>query len=132
MLNFVYYYPEHLQIELAKNFGDDDDTVIDKLRENMHDLISHRLDHPGKPPSEELPEKPFGLVEFKDEDLDDLPQEKKPKEWTVQKEAGLRTGKIRRGKYFLQKPKLFPNALENFKNFSQRLNFKISNFSVIF
>ena len=94
MLHFVYYYPEHLQIELAKNFGDDDDTVIDKLRENMHDLISHRLDHPGKPPSEELPEKPFGLVEFKDEDLDDLPQEKKPKEWTVQKEAGLRTGKI--------------------------------------
>ena len=40
----------------------------------------------------------FSGMEFefiKDDDYefeDEIPQEKKPKEWTVQKEAGLRTG----------------------------------------
>ena len=107
---------------LAQDFGYEDDKVIDTLREKMHDLISHRMDHPGKTPPEEEPTKPFGMqflgqknlvklknkihlkklflsgMEFefiKDDDYeseDEIPQEKKPKEWTVQKEAGLRTG----------------------------------------
>ena len=81
---------------LAQDFGYEDDKVIDTLREKMHDLISHRMDHPGKTPAEEEPTKPFGM-EFeyiKDDDYEseEIPQEKKPKEWTVQKEAGLRTG----------------------------------------
>ena len=89
---------EYLQIKLAESFGEDDDNVIEKLRENMHELISNKMIYPGKPPQEELPEKPFGMVDdlIKHDLLDDdeelLPQEKKPKEWTVHKEAGLRSG----------------------------------------
>ena len=85
---------EYLQIHLAKDFGYEDDAVIERLRENMHDLRSNRLDHPGRTPPEELPEKPFGLVDFPETtELDvDIPQDKKPKEWTIEKEAGLRTG----------------------------------------
>ena len=83
---------EHLQIHVAKDFGYDDDTVIERLRENMHDLKSHRLDHPGKPPPEELPEKPFGLVQFPEVVVELIPEDIKPKEWTVEKEAGLRKG----------------------------------------
>ena len=40
---------------------------------------------------------------IKDDDYefeDEIPQEKKPKEWTVQKEAGLRTGIHYRDTYF--------------------------------
>lgn len=78
---------EYLQILVAKDFGYDDDSVIERLRENMHDLRSHRLDHPGRPSEEELPKKPFGLF--------DLPEVnepvKKPTEWTIEREAGLRT-----------------------------------------
>ena len=53
----------------------------------MHDLRSNRLDHPGRAPEEELPKKPYGLVHYPeiDEPI------KKPKEWTIEKEAGLRT-----------------------------------------
>ena len=89
---------EYLQMRLAESFGEEDDNVIEKLREHMHDLISKNMIYPGKPPQEELPEKPFGMVDdlIKHDLLDDdeelLPQEKKPKEWTVQKEAGLRSG----------------------------------------
>ena len=68
---------------------------MDKLRENMHDMRSHRLDHPGRAPPEELPEKPFGLVDYPEyNDSDVLPDEQKPKEWTVAKEAGLRIGNL--------------------------------------
>jgi len=78
---------EYLQILVAKDFGFDDDSVIERLRENMHDLRSHRLDHPGRPSEDELPKKPFGLF--------DLPEVnepvKKPTEWTIEREAGLRT-----------------------------------------
>ena len=56
----------------------------------MHDLRSHRLDHPGRPSEDELPKKPFGLF--------DLPEVnepvKKPTEWTIEREAGLRTSKL--------------------------------------
>ncbi len=83
---------EYLQITLPSEFGLDDDSVIEKLRENMHDLRSQRLDHPGKAPPGELPEKPFGLLNEIDMS-EDIDEEKKPKEWTAAKEAGLRTGK---------------------------------------
>ena len=81
--------------QVAKDFGFDDDSVIERLRENMHDLRSHRLDHPGRPSEDELPKKPFGLF--------DLPEVnepvKKPTEWTIEREAGLRTSKF----YFFSK-----------------------------
>ena len=100
---------EHLQINLAVDFGMDDDIAIERLRENMHDMRSHRLDHPGRAPSEELPEKPFGLVDFADDadhEHDDpdmiLPDESKPKEWTVAKEAGLRIGFTEKEREFSQ------------------------------
>ena len=84
-----------MQIAVSKDFGQDDDSVIEKLRDNMHDLKSHRLDHPGKSPAEELPEKPFGLVNFPEtEVVEYLPEDKNPKEWTIEKEAGLRKGEI--------------------------------------
>ena len=84
---------EYLQIYLAVDFGMEDDAAVDKLRENMHDMRSHRLDHPGRAPPEELPEKPFGFEDYPEyNDSDILPDEQKPKEWTVAKEAGLRIG----------------------------------------
>lgn len=85
---------EYLQIVIAQGFGYDDDTVIGKLRENMHDLRSNRLDHPGKPPPEELPERPFGLLIDYPEYVTEIPKHQKPKEWTEEKEAGLRKGKM--------------------------------------
>ena len=53
---------EHLQLNLGKDFGYDDDLVIEKLRDVMHELRSSRLDYAGRPPAEELPQIPFGLV----------------------------------------------------------------------
>ena len=38
---------EHLQINLGKNFGYEDDNVIEKLRDVMHELRSSRLDYAG-------------------------------------------------------------------------------------
>ena len=38
---------EHLQINLGKNFGYEDDIVIEKLRDVMHELRSSRLDYAG-------------------------------------------------------------------------------------
>eukprot|EP00095_Tigriopus_kingsejongensis_P001945 maker-scaffold1386_size43912-snap-gene-0.6 protein:Tk01945 transcript:maker-scaffold1386_size43912-snap-gene-0.6-mRNA-1 annotation:"conserved hypothetical protein" len=53
---------EFLQINLEKDFGYEDDVVVDKLREVISELSSNRLDSPGRPPSIELPQKPFGLL----------------------------------------------------------------------
>ena len=53
---------EHLQINLGKDFGYEDDIVIEKLRDVMHELRSSRLDYAGRPPAEELPQVPFGLI----------------------------------------------------------------------
>ena len=39
---------EYLQIKLAESFGEDDDNVIEKLRENMHELISNKMIYPCK------------------------------------------------------------------------------------
>ena len=39
---------EHLQMNLAKDFGYEDDKVIECLREVMHELRSNRLDYAGK------------------------------------------------------------------------------------
>lgn len=38
---------EHLQINLGKDFGYEDDVVIEKLRDVMHELRSSRLDYAG-------------------------------------------------------------------------------------
>ena len=38
---------EHLQINLGKDFGYEDDVVVEKLRDVMHELRSSRLDHAG-------------------------------------------------------------------------------------
>ena len=67
---------EYLQINLEKDFGYDDDVAIDKLREVINELASNRLDHPGRPPPEELPQRPFGLIPV----------------LTAEEEAGARTG----------------------------------------
>ena len=53
---------EHLQINLGKDYGFEDDVAIEKLREVMHELRSSRLDYAGRPPPEELPQVPFGVV----------------------------------------------------------------------
>lgn len=38
---------EHLQINLGKDYGYEDDIVIEKLRDVMHELRSSRLDYSG-------------------------------------------------------------------------------------
>ncbi len=75
---------EFLQINLEKDFGVDDDAAIDNLRELINALASNRMDSPGRPPQEELPQRPFGL----------LP------ELTAAEEAGLRTGLTEREREF--------------------------------
>lgn len=49
------------QVRLEHDFGYDDDTVINNLRECMEELKKSKLDYSGSPPSHELPQKPFGL-----------------------------------------------------------------------
>jgi len=54
---------EFLQKTLEKDFGFDDDFVIETaLRENLAELRSARLHTAGPPPDNELPQKPFGLL----------------------------------------------------------------------
>lgn len=48
-------------MRLELDFGYDDDTVINNLRECMEELKKSKLDYSGSPPSHELPQKPFGL-----------------------------------------------------------------------
>lgn len=57
---------EFLQVELEKDFEFDDDTVMEKLREAISELASHRLESPGRPPANELPQKPFGMIVIDD------------------------------------------------------------------
>ena len=38
---------EHLQLNLGKDFGYEDDVVVEKLRDVMHELRSSRLDYAG-------------------------------------------------------------------------------------
>jgi hypothetical protein len=71
------------QINLAVDFGFDDDVVIERLREVMHELRSQRLDHPGRSPNDELPQKPFGFIPTS------LTEFKPP---PIEKELGLRSG----------------------------------------
>ena len=52
---------EFLQISLEKDFIYEDDAAVDKLREAIAELASNRLDSPGRPPSDELPQRPFGM-----------------------------------------------------------------------
>ena len=62
------------------DFGFEDDVVIERLREAMHELRSQGLGYPGPPPQDELPQKPFGMI----------PSELKYP--PIEKELGLRTG----------------------------------------
>ena len=85
---------EHLQINLEKDFGYEDDHVVDKLREVINELASNRLDIPGRPSQDELPSKPFGMI---------------PKELTAAEspaknssKAGLRTGFTQKEREFSQ------------------------------
>ena len=71
-----------IQINLSNDFGFDDDVVIERLREVMHELRSQRMDHPGKAPIDEIPHKPFGLVPTS------LSEHKPP---PIEKELGLRS-----------------------------------------
>ncbi|KAL5010531.1 hypothetical protein ScPMuIL_012836 [Solemya velum] len=49
------------QSELEKDFGYDDDTVIDQLQVCMEELRKAKMDVPPKPKKNELPTLPFGL-----------------------------------------------------------------------
>lgn len=49
------------QSELEKDFGYDDDTVIDQLQVCMEELRKAKMDIPPKPKKNELPTLPFGL-----------------------------------------------------------------------
>lgn len=53
-----------LQVRLEKDFGYDDDTVIEALQACMEELQKAKLllPPPGRSPSNELPQRPFGLV----------------------------------------------------------------------
>lgn len=49
-----------IQVKLYKDFLYDDDTVIRELEHTLETLKRTKLDHPGPPSSEELPQRPFG------------------------------------------------------------------------
>ncbi|XP_019762743.1 USP6 N-terminal-like protein isoform X1 [Dendroctonus ponderosae] len=50
-----------IQVKLYKDFLFDDDTVIRELEHSMELLKKSKLDHPGPPHIEELPQRPFGV-----------------------------------------------------------------------
>ncbi|XP_031785636.1 USP6 N-terminal-like protein isoform X2 [Nasonia vitripennis] len=50
----------YLQIKLEKDFGYDDDTVINTVERSMDELKRAKLDYPGPPQPHELPRQPFG------------------------------------------------------------------------
>ncbi|KAG0712358.1 USP6 N-terminal-like protein [Chionoecetes opilio] len=52
---------DYLQKKLEKNFGYEDDYVIESLEKVMDELKKAKLDHPGPPPDHELPQQPFGM-----------------------------------------------------------------------
>ncbi|XP_045109450.1 TBC domain-containing protein C215.01-like isoform X2 [Portunus trituberculatus] len=65
---------DYLQKKLEKNFGYEDDYVIESLEKAMEELKKVKLDHPGPPPDHELPQQPFGMFI----------------EPTIEKESGIR------------------------------------------
>lgn len=67
---------DYLQKKLEKNFGYEDDYVIESLEKAMEELKKAKLDHPGAPPDNELPQQPFGMFI----------------EPSVEKESGIRRG----------------------------------------
>ncbi|XP_054709273.1 USP6 N-terminal-like protein [Uloborus diversus] len=54
---------EFLQVKLEQDFGYHDDAAVDALQASIEELHKHKLDHPGRAPPHELPQKPFGLIE---------------------------------------------------------------------
>ncbi|ROT73903.1 putative USP6 N-terminal-like protein isoform X2 [Penaeus vannamei] len=63
-------------LQKKKNFGYEDDYVIESLEKAMEELKKAKLDHPGAPPDNELPQQPFGMFI----------------EPSVEKESGIRRG----------------------------------------
>lgn len=53
---------EFLQIKLEQDFGYIDDVAIEALQTSILDLQKHKLQLPGHPLPDELPQKPFGLI----------------------------------------------------------------------
>lgn len=52
-----------LQVDLEKDFGYDDDEVIDSVFKSIKELKRRKLDRPSDEPSaDELPTKPFGMI----------------------------------------------------------------------
>lgn len=49
-----------MQVKLFKDFGYEDDVVINNLENNMKELRKAKLDYPGPPPQDELPKRVFG------------------------------------------------------------------------
>ena len=54
------YFLSYFYGRLEKDFGYDDDYVIESLEKAMEELRKAKLDHPGAPPDSELPQQPFG------------------------------------------------------------------------
>ncbi|XP_011495459.1 PREDICTED: USP6 N-terminal-like protein [Ceratosolen solmsi marchali] len=50
----------YLQIKLEKDFGYDDDTVINTVERSIDELKRSKLDYPGPPLPHEIPRQPFG------------------------------------------------------------------------
>jgi len=50
-----------LQVHLEREFGFDDDTAMTNLEKVLDELKRAKLDYPGPPPQNELPQHPFGL-----------------------------------------------------------------------
>lgn len=91
---------EHLQVNLQRDFGYDDEVAIEKLREVISELASHRLSNPGSPPPEELPQRPFGQYEHLVE---------------ADRKAGLRTGLTEKEREYSV------NAIQRQEELEQRL-----------
>lgn len=50
----------YLQMKLEKDFGYDDDTVLNAVERSMEELKRAKLDYPGPPLPHELPRHPMG------------------------------------------------------------------------
>lgn len=85
---------EFLQKTLESDFGYEDDVVIEtSLRESLAELRSARLLSPGPPPDQELPQKPFGLVDIPNEKQERLVGHRTP---MVEQEKEMHRNSLRR------------------------------------
>ena len=85
---------EFLQKTLEVDFGYEDDFVVETaLRESMAELRSARLHSAGPPPDNELPQKPFGLVDIPSKEQERLVGHRTP---IVEQEKELHRNSLRR------------------------------------